>query len=168
MSTRALKNCDEVILTHEGYARLEEELHRLMARKRPDAGKRLAQAIQVAGDLADNTEYLDARHELDLVEQRIELLERRLHGARLLRAGEPSNDVVSLGSVVVLEDLDETSREEYVLVSSAESDPSHGRLSNESPVGKAITGHHRGELVDVRAPRSLRHLRIADVHGSGG
>jgi transcription elongation factor GreA len=64
----------------------------------------------------------------------------------------------------VIEDLDDSTREEYVLVSSAESNPAEGRLSNESPVGRAITGHHTGDVVDARAPHRVRHLRIADVH----
>jgi transcription elongation factor GreA len=64
----------------------------------------------------------------------------------------------------VLEDLDDASREEYVLVSSGESNPAEGRLSNDSPVGRAISGHHKGDLVDAHAPHRIRHLRIADLH----
>jgi transcription elongation factor GreA len=75
----------------------------------------------------------------------------------------PPAEVVCLGSQVVLEDLDDSTREEYVLVPSADSNPSAGRLSNESPVGRAIAGHHLGDVVDARAPHRIRHLRIADV-----
>jgi transcription elongation factor GreA len=85
------------------------------------------------------------------------------HAARVLRPDEPSGQIVSIGSHVVLDDLDDSTREEYILVSSAESNPAEGRLSNESPVGKAIAGHHKGDVVDARAPRRVRHLRIADV-----
>jgi transcription elongation factor GreA len=154
---------EEVVLTAEGYAKLEEEHAHLTTVVRPGAADRLSKAIQVAGDLADNPEYLDALAELDLVEARIALLERRLHAARVLAPDEPSGQVVSLGSRVVLEDLDESTQEEYVLVSSAESNPAEGRLSNESPVGMAIVGHHEGDVVDARAPLRVRHLRIADV-----
>jgi transcription elongation factor GreA len=157
---------DEVVLTAEGYAKLEEEHRRLTTLTRPEATARLSQALQVAGDLADNPEYLDARAELDLVEERIDLVERRLHAARVLRPDESSSQVVSLGSRVVLEDLDDGTRERYVLVSSAESNPAEGRLSSESPVGRAIAGHHRGDVVDARAPHRVRHLRIVDL-GAG-
>lgn len=154
---------DDVVLTPEGYARLVEEHRLLTTVKRPEVAARLSQALQVAGDLGDNPEYLDASTELDLVEQRISILEARLSAARVLRPDEASSRVVSLGSQVVLEDLDEHTREEYVLVSSAESDPAEGRLSNESPVGRAISGHHKGEVVDAHAPHMIRHLRILDV-----
>ncbi len=154
---------DEVALTAEGHARLVEELRRLQAEKRPEIAGRLAQALQVAGDLADNPEYLDARMELDRIDDRIELLERRLQDARVLGPDEASAQVVSLGSRVLLEDLDERTKEEYLLVASAESDPAAGRLSFESPVGRAIAGHRRGDVVDAHAPHRVRHLRIARI-----
>lgn len=156
---------NEVLLTPEGHARLEEEYRRLVGVKRPEAAARLTQALQVAGDLGDNPEYLDARTELDLIDERIDLLEGRLHAARVLRPGEPSSQIVSVGSHVVLEDLDQMTTEEYVLVSSAESDPAAGRLSDESPVGRAIAGRHAGDLVDAQAPHRVRHLRIVGVRG---
>ena len=71
--------------------------------------------------------------------------------------------MVSLGVSVVIEDLDDQSVEEYRFVSPPESNPSEGRLSSESPVGKAIAGHHKGDVVDARAPHGTRHLRIADI-----
>ncbi|MGZ4418806.1 MAG: GreA/GreB family elongation factor, partial [Gaiellaceae bacterium] len=70
---------------------------------------------------------------------------------------------VARGCHVVLEDLDESTRADYVLVASAESDPEHGRLSDESPVGRAISGHRKGDVVDAHAPHRIRHLRIAEV-----
>jgi transcription elongation factor GreA len=87
--------------------------------------------------------------------------------ARSVRIAEvgPPDSVVDLGSVVVLEDLDDSTREEYLLVTSAESNPSEGRLSVESPVGRAVSGHRKGEFVDAHAPHHLiRRLRIVDVH----
>jgi len=158
-----VNRADGVVLTPEGHAKLRQELAHLTAVRRPEAAARLSQALQVAGDLADNPEYLDARAELDLVERRIALLERLLDAARLLGPEEPSTRVVSLGSRVVLDDLDDGTREEYLLVSSAESDPARGRLSNESPVGRAIEGHCRGDVVEAHAPRRVRHLRIVDI-----
>ena len=158
----AANDFDEVVLTPDGYAKLQEE-HRRLTAERAEAAIRLSQALDIAGDLADNPEYRDAQYELDLVEERVALLEERLHRARLLRPDESSSNVVALGSCVALDDLDDGTREEYVLVSSAESNPAEGRISNESPVGRAIAGHHRGDVVDARAPHRVRHLRIADI-----
>lgn len=100
----------------------------------------------------------------DVVDERLTLLERRLRAERMGRHGAGSNQVVSIGSRVVLEDLDDGTREEFVLVSSRASNPAEGRLSNESPVGGAISGHHEGDVVAVRAPRLVRRLRIVGVH----
>ncbi len=97
-------------------------------------------------------------------EERIETLERRLHAARVLTSDEPSSRIVSLGSHVVIEDVGDGVREEYVLVSSAESNPAEGRISNESPVGRAIAGHREGDVVDAHAPHRVRHLRIVCLH----
>ena len=129
----------------------------------PDDGEaaRGGSTAQGPGDLSDRV--VDARTELDLLESRIELLEGRLHAARVLEPDEPSSHVVSLGSHVTLQDLDDGLREEYLLVSSAESNPTEGRLSADSPVGRAILGHHRGDVVDARAPHRIRHIRISDL-----
>lgn len=77
---------------------------------------------------------------------------------------QASGTVVSLGSHIVLEDLDDSTCEEYVLVGSGESDLAEGRISCESPVGRAIRGHRRGDVVDAHAPHRIRHLRITDLH----
>jgi transcription elongation factor GreA len=156
---------DELVLTPEGYAALVDEHRALTAVKRPEASARLSDALEIAGDLADNAEYLHARAELDLIEARIEILEDRLSAARVMRPEEGSGDIVGLGSEVVLEDVDDGTRDEYLLVSSPESNPAGGRLSNESPVGAAIAGRRCGEVVDVRAPHAVRHIRIVGVRG---
>ena len=83
--------------------------------------------------------------------------------SRVPEPDEPSSHVVWLGSHVTLQDTDDGLREEYLLVSSAESNPSEGRLSADSPVGRAILGHHRGDVVDARAPHRIRHIRITDL-----
>jgi len=154
---------EELVLTRRGLEALVAEHTRLAEEKRPAAMAALREAADVAGDLADNSEYLQARDELDRVEARMALLEERLRVARQLRPRERNGEVVSRGSHVVLEDLDDATRADYVLVASAESDPEHGRLSDESPVGLAISGHRKGDVVDARAPHRVRHLRIAEV-----
>jgi transcription elongation factor GreA len=154
---------EELVLTRRGLQALEAEHRQLTEAKRPAALAALREAGEVPGDLADNPEFLDARDELDRIEARMALLEERLRTARRLRPARGSGGVVSRGSHVVLEDLDESTRADYVLVASAESDPEHGRLSDESPVGRAIRGHRKGDVVDARAPHRIRHLRIAAV-----
>jgi transcription elongation factor GreA len=150
----------EVLLTPEGYLRLREEYELLTKVKRPEAEAWLREAREIAGDFADNPDHLAARAELDLIMRRIEVLDERLRAARPLEPGERSSGIISIGSRVVLDDLDDGTREAYVLVSSSESNPAEGRLSNESPVGKAIEGRRGGDVVEVRAPHGIRHLRI--------
>jgi len=159
---------EEIVLTKRGYEELVEEHRRLVEEKHPHAVAALKEAVEMAGDLTDNQQYLDARSDLDRIEERIDILADRLRGARPLRPREASGAVVGRGSRVVLEDLDAATSEEYVVVASAESDPTHGRLSDESPVGRAICGHREGDLVDARTPRRVRHLRITTVNGRRG
>jgi transcription elongation factor GreA len=154
---------DELVLTRAGYEALVDDLQRLREVKQPAAVAEVQRAAEIAGDLSDNSEYLHARTELDRVEERIDLLESRLRAARRLRPREASGSVVSRGSHVVVEDLDDAKTEEYVLVASAESDPEQGRVSDESPVGQALSGHRKGDVVEARAPRRTRHLRITRV-----
>ncbi len=154
---------DELVLTRRGYDALVAEHKQLTDVKRPAAVAALREAAELAGDLTDNSEYLQARAELDRVEERIALLESRLSTARKLRPREANGGVVSRGSHIVLEDLDNSTQADFVLVASAESDPERGRLSDESPVGRAVAGHRKGDLVEARAPHGVRHLRIAQV-----
>ena len=154
---------EELTLTRRGLQALAAEHRRLTEVKRPAALAALREAGDIAGDLADNTEFLQARDELDRIEQRIALLDERLRTARRLPARARNGGVVARGSHVVLEDLDDSTSADYVLVASAESDPAHGRLSDESPVGRAISGHHKGDVVDARAPHRIRRLRITEV-----
>jgi transcription elongation factor GreA len=154
---------EDLLLTRRGMETLAAEHRRLTEVKRPEAVAALRAAAEVAGDLSDNPEYLHAREDVDRVEARIALLEARLRRARQVRAHRASGGGVSCGSHVVLEDLDNSTRADYVLVASAESDPEHGRLSDASPVGRAISGHRAGDVVDAHAPHRIRHLRIAEV-----
>jgi transcription elongation factor GreA len=159
---------DEVVFTPEGYAHLEEEYRQLVTMARPAVVERLRAAVQVAGERTGSAERADAQAELELVDARTELLERRLHAAHILRPDEIATEIVSLGSSVLLDDLDDGSCDELILVSSAESNPSAGRISNASPVGRAIEGHHCGDVVDVHAPHGIRHLRIARIGNGNG
>lgn len=154
---------EELVLTRRGYDALVAELEQLTEVKRPAAVAALRASVEFAGDLTDNSDYLQARAELDRLEERIAQLEALLSTARKLRPREANGGVVSRGSHIVLEDLDHATRADFVLVASAEADPERGRLSDESPVGRAVAGHRKGDLVEARAPHGVRHLRIAEV-----
>ena len=142
----------EVILTPEGYEKLKQEIEFLSNDKRREVADRIREAREF-GDIAENAEYDDAKNEQALLEQRIAKLEERLRDARVLEKGEVKSDVVSVGSRVRLRDIDANKTFEYYIVGSAEADPAELRLSNESPVGRAIMGKKKGETVDVTTPR---------------
>jgi transcription elongation factor GreA len=142
----------EVILTPEGYEKLKQEIEYLSNEKRREVADRI-RAAREFGDINENAEYDDAKNEQALLEHQIAKLEERLRDARVLEKGDVKSDVVSVGSLVRLRDIDAGKTFEYHIVGSAEADPAELRLSNESPVGKAIMGRKKGETVEVTTPR---------------
>ena len=152
----------EVILTPEGHAKLKEEIEFLSTVKRREVAERIKQAREF-GDIAENSEYDDAKNEQAMVEHRIALLEERLVNARVIGADEISSDAVSIGTKVRLKDIDANETVEYTIVGSAEANPAEHKLSNESPVGKAILGRKKGETVEVAAPRGSLKFKIMDI-----
>ena len=145
----------EVILTPEGYKKLKAEIEHLSTEKRREVAERIRVARQF-GDIAENAEYDDAKNDQMLLEHRIARLEEQLRNARVIEKKEITTDVVSVGSHVRLRDVDAKQTVEYHIVGSAEANPSENKLSNESPVGKAIMGHKKGETVEVTTPRGAR------------
>jgi transcription elongation factor GreA len=145
----------DVILTPEGYKKLKAEIELLSTERRREVAERIRVARQF-GDIAENAEYDDAKNDQMLLEHRIARLEEQLRNARVIEKKEISSDVVSVGSKVRLRDVDAKQTMEYHIVGSAEANPSENKLSNESPVGKAIIGHKKGETVDVTTPRGAR------------
>ena len=142
----------EVILTPEGYKKLQEEIEYLSNDKRREVADRIRIAREF-GDIAENAEYDDAKNEQALLEHRIALLEERLRDAKVINKKDVAKDVVSVGSKVKLRDVTAKQTVEYYIVGSAEANPAQNKLSNESPVGKAIIGHKKGETVEVTTPR---------------
>ena len=155
----------DVILTPEGYKQLKSELERLRTEKRREIAERIA-AARAFGEIAENAEYDDAKNEQMLLEHRIATLEERLKVARVIEASEVSSDVVSIGSRVKLKDMDANETVEYHIVGSAEANPAEHRLSNESPVGKAIIGRKKGEVVEVSAPRGSLKFKIMAIEAA--
>ncbi len=152
----------EVILTPEGYEKLKEEIDFL----RSDRRREIAERIRVArefGDISENAEYDDAKNEQALLEHRIATLEERLLNARVIDTDDITTDAVSIGTRVKLQDIEAKSTVEYHIVGSAEANPSQNKLSNESPVGKAILGRKKGETVEVVAPRGSLKFKILDI-----
>jgi transcription elongation factor GreA len=152
----------EVILTREGYDKLKQEIEYLSTEKRREVAERIRVAREF-GDIAENSEYDDAKNEQAMLEHRIATLEERLSAARVVEAGEASSDAVSIGSRVKLQDVDAKETIEYHIVGSAEANPAEHRLSNESPVGKAIMGRKKGEIVEVAAPRGSLKFKILSI-----
>ena len=143
----------EIVVTHEGLKKLEEELNNLRTVKR----KEVADKIKVArgyGDLSENAEYDAAKEEQAIVEARIADLEATLKVARIIDDSELSNDTVSIGMRVKIlaEGDDPDEAEEYDITGSTEADMNLNRISDESPVGAALIGHKAGDEVDVTLP----------------
>ena len=152
----------EVILTPEGYKKLTKEIEYLSTEKRREVAERIKVAREF-GDIAENAEYDDAKNEQAYVEARIAMLEERLLNARVIQKRDVAKDVVSVGSVVRLKDMAANETVEYHIVGSAEANPADRKLSNESPVGKAILGKKKGEVVEVSAPRGALKFKILDI-----
>jgi transcription elongation factor GreA len=153
----------EVLLTPEGLEKLKAEAERLRTTGRRQVAQRISEALQTGGELSENQEYLDAKEEQARLEQRLALLEERLANARVIRRTRKPPDVVGVGTRVRLKDMDANETVEYRIVGSAEADPAQQKLSNESPVGRAIIGRKKGEVVEVAAPRGSLKYKILDI-----
>ena len=153
----------EVILTPEGYEKLKDEIENLKTVKRAEVAERIKHAREF-GDITENSEYDDAKNEQALLEHRIALLEERLANARVIEADEITTDVVGIGVKVRLRDVDANAddRVHDRRLRRGESRRA-SRLSNESPVGKAIIGRKKGETVEVAAPRGSLKFKIMDI-----
>jgi transcription elongation factor GreA len=152
----------EVVLTKEGYEKLKQEIEVLSTEKRREVAERIRVAREF-GDIAENAEYDDAKNEQMMLEHRIATLEERLRAARVIDKSEITADVVSIGATVRLRDVEANKTVEYQIVGSAEANPAENKLSNESPVGKAILGKKKGETVEVSAPRGSLKFKIMDI-----
>jgi transcription elongation factor GreA len=159
------KTVNESVLTPEGYEKLKQEVEYLSGEKRREIADRIRVAREF-GDISENAEYDDAKHEQALLEHRISTLRERLKNSRVLDPKEIKSDVVSIGTRVQLEDVEVGETIEYHIVGSAEADPSGNKLSNESPVGKAIIGKKKGETVVVTAPRGSLKFKILDIRAA--
>ncbi len=152
---------NKVYLTNEGFLEIEEELNHLKEVKRPEVIKALKDA-RALGDLSENADYDAARDEQAKVEGRIAELEKLLESAELIE--QRDTDKVSLGATVkIMYDDDEDDVEEYRIVGSKEADPSNNKVSNESPLAKAIMGAKVGEKCTVESPNGNYMVTIIEI-----
>jgi transcription elongation factor GreA len=152
----------DVILTPEGLDKLKQEIEYLSTTKRREVAERIKEAREF-GDISENSEYDDAKNEQAMLEQRIMQLQERLRAAQVVDAKSVSTDAVSVGSVVNVKD-EKGGSLKFTIVGSAEANPADNKLSNESPVGKALMGHKRGDEVSVALPNGKkRKFKITKI-----
>ena len=152
----------EVILTREGLKQLEDELENLRTVKRAEVKERLKEAIAL-GDLSENPEYDDAKNEQAFMEGRILELEKMIRNAKVIDEDAHQEGTVTVGSLVKVKDIEFDEINEYRLVGTVEADPMNNRISNESPVGRALLGRKKGEIVDVEVPAGIIKYEILEV-----
>lgn len=153
----------DVILTPEGLEKLKVELEHLSTTKRREVAERIKEAREF-GDISENSEYDDAKNEQAMLESRILQLEERLRSAQVVTADDISTDVVGVGSIVHVKDEKTGNSQKFTIVGSAEADPAEMKLSNESPVGRALIGHKKNDVVSVQVPKGpARKLKITKI-----
>lgn len=156
------KEEQEVLLTREGLQRLEEELETLKTVRRQEVADRIKQAIEF-GDISENSEYEDAKNEQAFIEGTIMDLDKKLRHARIIDDDDVDVEKVSVGTTVILEDIDVGDKTEYTIVGSMEADPLKNRISNESPVGSAILGQTVGSVVEVGVPAGTIKYKVLNI-----
>ena len=153
----------QLVVTEEGLKKLEDELDILKTVKRQE----IAEKIKVArgfGDLSENSEYDEAKNEQAMVEAKIAQLEKQLKNVKVLDESEIATDVVSVGLIVKVHCQEDDETETYSIVGSTEADPFAGKISDESPVGKALIGRGVGESAEVELPNgNTMHYQILEI-----
>ncbi|MFZ3071375.1 MAG: transcription elongation factor GreA [Anaerolineaceae bacterium] len=145
-------------LTREGFEKLQQELESLRSEKRKEIAERLQEAME-DGELIENAEYEDAKNEQAFVEGRIKELELLLANAHIIDEAENDHDSIQVGSTVTIKEGDQEP-ETYMIVGPAEADPRLGRISNESPIGRALLNRRVGDKVKVEAPGGAYFIEI--------
>lgn len=153
---------DYVYLSKEGYENLKKELNELKQVKRPELSQKISEARDF-GDLKENAEYHAAKEALTLLEAKITQLEQTIHRAKILNKNDMAKDKVTILSQVKLKDLKRNAEIEYTLVSAEESDFKMNKISTTSPVGKALLGKEKGDVVEIRVPAGMLKYEILDI-----
>ena len=151
-----------VYLTQTGLDALQEELDYLVSERRQQIAQQIAEA-KAEGDLRENAGYDEAKNAQAFVEGRIRELKVKIHNAQIIDETQTPDDQVALGRSVVVRENGYDDEEIYTIVGSTETDPSNGRISNESPIGKALIGRSAGDVVRVEAPAGEIEFQIVRV-----
>ena len=152
-----------VYLTKEGLEKLQQDLENMKTVRRKEVAERLKQAIGF-GDLSENSEYDDAKNEQAFIEGEIQRMEEMLINVVVIEDGAKVDDgTITIGSKVVIRFVGDDEEEEYKIVGTVEADPMNNRISNESPVGKAIIVHKAGDIVDIEVPTGIVQYEIVKV-----
>ena len=152
----------EVILTQEGFDKLEKELEYLRTEKRAEIAERIKVALGF-GDLSENSEYDEAKTAQTENEVKIAELENKLRYAKIIDESEIDTKTVQIGNVVKLHDMEFDEDVEYTIVGSTEVDLAQNKISNESPIGKALIGKKKNQIVDVEAPAGVIKYKILSI-----
>jgi len=153
----------DVILTPEGLEKLKQEIEYLSTEKRREVAGRIKEAREF-GDISENSEYDDAKNEQAMLEQRIASLQDRLRRAAVIDKKQIDTETVGVGAVVHVKDQKSGKSQKFQIVGSAEADPTEQKLSNESPIGKALIGSKKNEVVTVETPRGpKKKLKITKI-----
>ncbi|MCB0115116.1 MAG: transcription elongation factor GreA [Caldilineaceae bacterium] len=151
-----------VYMTQEGYEKLESELDYLVNVRRKEVANQIAEA-KAEGDISENAGYDEAKNAQAFLEGRIRELENRIRNAQIIEDADSPANVVALGRSVVVQEVGEDFKENYTIVGSVEVDPKNGRISNESPMGKALLGKKVGDKVTVKTPNGEMQFKILKV-----
>lgn len=152
----------EVLLTQEGYDNLEKELEFLKTEKRAEISERIKVALGF-GDLSENSEYDEAKNAQAANENKIAELEEKIKYARVIDESEIDTEVVQVGNIVKVLDMEFDEEIEYTIVGSTEVDLAQNKISNESPIGQALLGRKKNEIVDVQAPAGILKFKILEI-----
>lgn len=150
----------KTLFTKEGLEKMQKELEDLRTTKRAEVAQRLKEAIAM-GDLSENSEYDEAKNAQAFLEGRIVQLEQQIRTAQIIVKGKKNR--IDVGSTVTIEDMEEYVKETVTIVGSAESNPFEGRISNESPVGRALVGAKAGDIVEADAPNSVIKYKVISI-----
>ena len=152
----------KVFLTKEGLEEVARELDDLKSNRRKEIASEI-QAALCCGDIEENAEYDRAKNEQSQLEEKISKLEYIVSNAELIDEKATSNDIVSLGSKILVKDSEYNEEIEYIIVGSVESDPFKGKISNESPLGKSLIGRKKNDIIKVETPGGIVEYKIIDI-----
>jgi transcription elongation factor GreA len=156
----------ETLITEEGLEKLKDELNYLQTEKRREVADRIKEAREF-GDIAENAEYDDAKNEQAMLEQRISQLQDRLRRSTVINDKAVDTEQVTVGAVVHVKDQKSGKSQKFKLVGAAEADPAEQKLSNESPIGKALIGAKKNQVVSVEVPRGPRRkLKVTKIEAA--